>query len=99
LRLGALDVVEEQRDHDPEMRTRTTSADELYQAPRSWAGRAYPDNLIHCNRLDRGGHVAAWEQPQLFSEEMRAGFRSLRPLSVAGEGEQRDATTKSSNRR
>ena len=60
------------------MRTRTTSADELYQAPRSWAGRAYPDTLIHCNRLDRGGHVAAWEQPQFFSEEMGAGFRSLR---------------------
>ena len=52
--------------------------DELYQAPRSWAERAYPDNLIHYNRLDRGGHFAAWEQPQLFAEEMRAGFRSLR---------------------
>jgi len=51
---------------------------ELYQAPRSWAERAYPDNLIHYNRLDRGGHFAAWEQPQLFSEEMRASFRSLR---------------------
>jgi pimeloyl-ACP methyl ester carboxylesterase len=52
--------------------------DELYQAPRSWAERAYPDNLIHYNRLDRGGHFAAWEQPQLFAEEMRASFRSLR---------------------
>jgi pimeloyl-ACP methyl ester carboxylesterase len=52
--------------------------DELYQAPRSWAERAYPDNLIHYNRLDRGGHFAAWEQPQLFAEEMRACFRSLR---------------------
>jgi pimeloyl-ACP methyl ester carboxylesterase len=52
--------------------------DELYQAPRSWAERAYPDNLIHYNRLDRGGHFAAWEQPQLFCEEMRASFRSLR---------------------
>jgi pimeloyl-ACP methyl ester carboxylesterase len=52
--------------------------DELYQAPRSWAERAYPDNLIHYNRLDRGGHFAAWEQPQLFSEELRAAFRSLR---------------------
>ncbi len=51
--------------------------DELYQAPRSWAERAYP-NLIHYNRLDRGGHFAAWEQPQLFAEELRAGFRSLR---------------------
>jgi pimeloyl-ACP methyl ester carboxylesterase len=52
--------------------------DELYQAPRSWAERAYPDNLIHYNRLDRGGHFAAWEQPQLFVEELRAAFRSLR---------------------
>jgi pimeloyl-ACP methyl ester carboxylesterase len=52
--------------------------DELYQAPQSWAERAYPDNLIHYNRLDRGGHFAAWEQPQIFSEEMRASFRSLR---------------------
>jgi pimeloyl-ACP methyl ester carboxylesterase len=52
--------------------------DELYQAPRSWAERAYPDNLIHFNKVDRGGHFAAWEQPQLFSEEMRASFRSLR---------------------
>jgi pimeloyl-ACP methyl ester carboxylesterase len=52
--------------------------DELYQAPRSWAERAYPHNLIHFNELDRGGHFAAWEQPQLFSEEVRAGFRPLR---------------------
>jgi pimeloyl-ACP methyl ester carboxylesterase len=52
--------------------------DELYQAPRSWAEQAYPDNLLYFNELDRGGHFAAWEQPQLFSEEMRAAFRSLR---------------------
>ena len=52
--------------------------DELYQAPQSWAERAYPNNLIHYNRLDRGGHFAAWEQPQRFSEELRAAFRSLR---------------------
>ena len=52
--------------------------DELYQAPRSWAQRAYPDNLIHYNRLEKGGHFAAWEQPQIFAEEMRAAFRSLR---------------------
>ena len=52
--------------------------DELYQAPRSWAERAYPKNLIHYNRLDRGGHFAAWEQPGLFSAEMRDSFRSLR---------------------
>ena len=52
--------------------------DELYEAPRSWAERAYPNNLIHYNRLDRGGHFAAWEQPDLFAGEMRASFRSLR---------------------
>jgi pimeloyl-ACP methyl ester carboxylesterase len=52
--------------------------DELYQAPRSRAERAYPHNLIHYNRLDRGGHFAAWEQPDLFTAEMRAAFRSLR---------------------
>ena len=52
--------------------------DELYQAPRSWAEQAYPDNLIHYNRVERGGHFAAWEQPQLFAEEMRSAFRSLR---------------------
>ena len=52
--------------------------DELYQAPRSWAERAYPRNLIHYNRLDKGGHFAAWEQPDLFAAEMRASFRSLR---------------------
>ena len=52
--------------------------DELYQAPRSWAERAYPDNLIHYNKLDRGGHFAAWEQPELFSQELRAAFRPLR---------------------
>jgi pimeloyl-ACP methyl ester carboxylesterase len=52
--------------------------DELYQAPRSWAERAYPDNLIHYHRLDRGGHFAAWEQPQLLAEELRTAFRSLR---------------------
>jgi pimeloyl-ACP methyl ester carboxylesterase len=52
--------------------------DELYQAPRSWAERAYPNNLIHYNRLDRGGHFAAWEQPALFSQELRDAFRGLR---------------------
>jgi pimeloyl-ACP methyl ester carboxylesterase len=52
--------------------------DELYEAPRSWAERAYPHNLIHFNKLDRGGHFAAWEQPGLFAAEMRASFRTLR---------------------
>jgi pimeloyl-ACP methyl ester carboxylesterase len=51
--------------------------DELYPAPRGWTEKAYP-KLIHYNRLPKGGHFAAWEQPQLFSEEVRAGFRSLR---------------------
>jgi pimeloyl-ACP methyl ester carboxylesterase len=51
--------------------------EELYQAPRSWSERAYP-KLIHYNKLDKGGHFAAWEQPKAFSEEVRAGFRALR---------------------
>jgi pimeloyl-ACP methyl ester carboxylesterase len=51
--------------------------DELYPAPRSWTERAYP-KLIHYNKLPKGGHFAAWEQPKLFSEEVRAGFQSLR---------------------
>ena len=51
--------------------------DELYPAPRSWTERAYP-KLIHFNKLPKGGHFAAWEQPQLFSEEVRTGFRPLR---------------------
>ena len=54
--------------------------DELYQAPRSWAEKAYP-KLIHYNRLDKGGHFAAWEQPASFSAEMRAAFKSLRQSS------------------
>jgi pimeloyl-ACP methyl ester carboxylesterase len=51
--------------------------DEIYQAPKSWSERAYP-KLIYYNRPPKGGHFAAWEQPQLFSEEMRAAFRSVR---------------------
>jgi pimeloyl-ACP methyl ester carboxylesterase len=50
---------------------------EQYEAPRSWTERAYP-NLIHYNAVEKGGHFAAWEQPQLFSEELRAAFRSIR---------------------
>jgi hypothetical protein len=50
---------------------------ELYQAPRSWAERAYP-NLIYFNEVDRGGHFAAWQEPQILSDEVRAAFRSLR---------------------
>ena len=51
--------------------------DDLYPMPRSWAERAYPE-LIHYNVLPKGGHFAAWEQPQLLTEEIRVGFRSLR---------------------
>jgi pimeloyl-ACP methyl ester carboxylesterase len=51
--------------------------DELYPAPKSWSEQAYP-KLVHYNKLGKGGHFAAWEQPTLFSEEVRAGFRSLR---------------------
>ena len=51
--------------------------DEIYAAPRSWATQAYP-NLIHFNRLAKGGHFAAWEQPELFSQEVRDTFRALR---------------------
>jgi pimeloyl-ACP methyl ester carboxylesterase len=51
--------------------------DELYQCPRSWAEQAYP-KLIHYNKLDKGGHFAAWEQPQLLSTELRAAFKPLR---------------------
>jgi pimeloyl-ACP methyl ester carboxylesterase len=50
---------------------------EFYQTPRSWAERAYP-KLVHYNKVVKGGHFPAWEQPNLFSEELRAGFRSLR---------------------
>jgi len=53
---------------------------EQYQAPRSWTERAYP-RLIHYNKVDRGGHFAAWEQPELFSAELRAAFRSVRQPS------------------
>jgi pimeloyl-ACP methyl ester carboxylesterase len=55
----------------------TVFPDEIYAAPRSWAERAYP-KLIYFNKLPKGGHFAAWEQPELFVGEMRRGFRSLR---------------------
>ena len=51
--------------------------DEIYQAPRSWAEKAYP-KLIHFKKVAKGGHFAAWEQPTIFTEELRGGFRSLR---------------------
>jgi hypothetical protein len=55
----------------------STFADEIYRVPRSWAEQAYP-NLVSYTEHDRGGHFAAWEQPQLLSEDIRATFRSLR---------------------
>ena len=57
----------------------TVFPDEVYRAPETWARRAYR-NLIYFNEVDRGGHFAAWEEPELFSAELRAAFRSLRPL-------------------
>jgi pimeloyl-ACP methyl ester carboxylesterase len=59
--------------------------DEIYAAPRSWAERAYP-KLIHYNKLEKGGHFAAWEQPQFFTAELRAGFKSLRAAGLAKAG-------------
>jgi pimeloyl-ACP methyl ester carboxylesterase len=56
--------------------------DELYPAPRSWAEQAYP-KLVHYNKLPKGGHFAAWEQPKLLSEEVRAGFRPVRQAAHA----------------
>jgi pimeloyl-ACP methyl ester carboxylesterase len=55
----------------------TTFPGEIFRAPRSWAGKFYP-HLIYFHEVDKGGHFAAWEEPQLFSEELRAGFRPLR---------------------
>jgi pimeloyl-ACP methyl ester carboxylesterase len=55
----------------------TVFPDEIFRAPRSWVERAYP-NLVYFHEADRGGHFAAWEEPQLFSSELRAAFRSLR---------------------
>jgi pimeloyl-ACP methyl ester carboxylesterase len=55
----------------------TVFPDDVYRAPETWARRAYP-NLTYFNEVDRGGHFAAWEQPELFSAELQAAFRSLR---------------------
>jgi pimeloyl-ACP methyl ester carboxylesterase len=54
--------------------------DEIYAAPQSWAKRAYP-KLVYYNKPEKGGHFAAWEQPELFSQELRAAFRPLRQPS------------------
>ena len=50
---------------------------EIFQAPRSWAEKGYP-TLAYFNQADRGGHFAAWEEPEVFTEEVRAAFRALR---------------------
>jgi pimeloyl-ACP methyl ester carboxylesterase len=55
--------------------------DELCQTPRNWAERAYP-NLIHYTKVEKGGHFAAREHPELFTKERRAGFKPLRELAV-----------------
>jgi pimeloyl-ACP methyl ester carboxylesterase len=55
----------------------TTFPGEIFQAPRSWVEKSYP-NLTYFNEVDRGGHFAAWEEPEVFSAEVRAAFRSLR---------------------
>jgi hypothetical protein len=55
----------------------TAFPDELYQAPKSWTEKAYP-KLIYYNKVDKGGHFAAWEQPKIFVDEMRASFKSFR---------------------
>ncbi len=55
----------------------TTFPGEIFQAPRSWVEKSYP-NLTYFNKVERGGHFAAWEEPELFSSEVRAAFRSLR---------------------
>jgi pimeloyl-ACP methyl ester carboxylesterase len=60
----------------------TAYPDELYQAPRSWAEKAYP-KLIYFNKVEKGGHFAAWEQPEIFVTELRAAFRALRSGGAA----------------
>jgi pimeloyl-ACP methyl ester carboxylesterase len=60
----------------------TTFPGEIFRAPRSWAEKIYP-NLIYFHQADRGGHFAAWEEPQLFAEEVRAAFRPLREMTAA----------------
>ena len=55
----------------------TVFPEDVYRAPETWARRAYP-NLTYFNEVDKGGHFAAWEEPELFATEVRAAFRSLR---------------------
>jgi pimeloyl-ACP methyl ester carboxylesterase len=58
----------------------TTFPDEIWQSPRSWVEKGYP-NVTYFNKVERGGHFAAWEEPELFSQEMRAAFEPLRSRS------------------
>jgi pimeloyl-ACP methyl ester carboxylesterase len=58
----------------------TVFPEEVYRAPETWARRAYP-NLTYFNEVDKGGHFAAWEEPDLFASELRAAFRSLRSVN------------------
>jgi pimeloyl-ACP methyl ester carboxylesterase len=55
----------------------TTFPGEIWRTPRSWVEKSYP-NVVHFNEVDKGGHFAAWEEPELFTEELRAAFGSLR---------------------
>ena len=55
----------------------TAFPNELHQTPQSWTEQAFP-NLLYFNEVDKGGHFAAWEEPELFASEIRAAFRSLR---------------------
>jgi hypothetical protein len=56
----------------------TTFPGEIWRSPRSWVEKAYPDVVVYFNEVDKGGHFAAWEEPELFASEVRATFRSLR---------------------
>ena len=62
----------------------TSFPGEIWRTPRSWVERAYPNVDIYFNEVDRGGHFAAWEEPELFSEEMRAAFRRSAEFFAAG---------------
>src|SRR5207247_68593 len=62
----------------------TVFPEDVYRPPESWARRAYK-NLIYFHEVDRGGHFAAWEQPELFAAELRAAFKPLRASNQAGQ--------------
>jgi hypothetical protein len=64
----------------------TTFPGEIWRTPRSWVAKAYPNVVIYFNEVDKGGHFAAWEEPELFSEELRADFRPLRQPTLVSRG-------------